>query len=156
MMWHLLQGLQVVGANHSSHTRVGHGLPPLGSRCLGPSVIPVHRWPQAPQMSAKKRELQPSTTHCCSHSPGNTPALLLPLPHIPGTTYTCLITVTSQGPATRSSLHHLPTGSCHCQGPSKQALATSPAHFLYLPGSTHSTLKIKSKLLQNTQGCSHI
>ena len=98
-----------------------------------------HLRPQSPQTSAKKRALQPSTTCCCSHSPGNTPALLQPLPKTPGATYTCLTTVTSQGPATRRSLHHLPAGPCHCQGPSNQALATRPAH-CHLPGSMCSTL----------------
>ena len=46
----------------------------------------------------------------------------------------CLtVTVTSQGPATTSCLRHLPVGPCHCQGPSNQDLAPSPAHCLSPP-----------------------
>ena len=59
-------------------------------------VSELHLQPQSPQVSAKKtktktkqktkqqqkkRALQPSTTHCCSHPPGNTPTLQLPLPN---------------------------------------------------------------------------
>ena len=43
-----------------------------------------------------------------------------------------------QGPAIRSRLHHLPMGPGHCQGLSNQALDTSPAHCLHLPGSNCS------------------
>ena len=97
-----------------------------------------------PQM----RALQLSTTCCCSHSPGNAHALLLPLPKALGTTYTCLsVTATSQGPATRSSLHHLSVSPHYYRGPSSQAQATGPAHCLYLLGHTHrpypSTTPIK-------------
>ena len=60
--------------------------------------------PQSPQRSAKKRTLQQSTTCCCSHPSGNTLALLLSRPNTLGSTHTYLINVTSQGPATRSSL----------------------------------------------------
>ena len=96
-----------------------------------------HLQPQSPQRSAQRRALQPSTTRCCSHSPGNTYTLLLPLPNTLGT---CLkLTATSQGPETRSSLHHLPVGPCYCQGPSNQALATILAHCPHLPWSTRST-----------------
>ena len=53
----------------------------------------------------QKREYSnPSTIHCCSHSLGNTPTLLLPLPNSPDNVNTCLITVPSQDPTTRSSL----------------------------------------------------
>ena len=117
------------------------------------SVSRHHLGPR--HLRSKNRALQPSTTCCCSHSPGNIPILLLPLPNVPGTTYTCLTTVTSQGPATRSTLLHLPMGPCRCQGPSNQALAATLAHCLHLPGNTHRTLEI-SMLLQNTQGCSCI
>ena len=79
-----------------------------------------------------------STMHYCFHSPGNAHILLLPLRNILGSTYTCLrITATFQGPVSRSSLCHLPAGPHYCQGPRNQALATSPAHCLYLPRSTH-------------------
>ena len=92
--------------------------------------------PKSPQGSAQRRALQTSTTHCCSHIPGNTPVLLLPLLNVLGAAYS-KVTATFQGPATRSSLCHLPIGPCHYQGPSNQVLATSPAHCLHLPGSTH-------------------
>ena len=75
---------------------------------------------------------QPNTTHC-PHSLGNARALLLPLPKALGTTYISLrVTSTSQGPETRSILHYLPGGPCHCQRPSNKALATGPAHCLHL------------------------
>ena len=65
-------------------------------------------------------------------------SLPLPLSNAPGAAYTCLrVTATSQDPATRSSLCHLPMGPCHCQRSSNQALATSHAH---LPESTFNTL----------------
>ena len=133
-----------------------------------------HLWPQSSQRSAKRRALQPITC-CYSHSPGKTHDLLLPLPNAPGAAYICLrVTAASQGPATRSSLHHLPVDPCYCQGPSNLALAASPAHCLHLSGSTctpyqgdnslHTlrketpsikTLmpKINSKASQATQGC---
>ena len=94
-MWLLLHDLQVVGTDHSNHLRNQRGvrvLPPLG-------------FCEQAQRLAKKRALQPSTTPCCSHSPGNTPALLLPMPNTLGTAYICLIIVASQDPATRNSLH---------------------------------------------------
>ena len=53
----------------------------------------------------------------------------------------CLrLITTSQGPATRSSLSHLPMDPCYYQESSNQALTTSPAHCLLLPGNTCSTL----------------
>ena len=110
-----------------------------------------HLWPQSPERSAQRKALQLSTTHCCSHSPRNTHTLLLPLPNVLGNTYTCLrITVTSQGPATRKSLCHLPAGACHYQEPSKQALATSPAHCFHLPGS-----KCKLYTSRGITDCTH-
>ena len=78
------------------------------------SVNRHHLWPQSPQKSAQKRALLLSTSSCCSHFPGNTHTLLLPLPNALGTTYSCLrVAATSQGLATRSSLSHFPAGSCH-------------------------------------------
>ena len=50
----------------------------------------------------KKRALQPSTIGYCSHSPGNTSILQLPLPKGLGGTQT-LVTVPSQDPTTRSN-----------------------------------------------------
>ena len=115
-----------------SDTRGRHGLPPVGA------VNRYHLQPQAPHWWAKKRALRASTTRCGSHLSGNTPTLQLPLPNAPGTTYTCLITITSQAPVTRSSLHHLLMGPCCCQVSSNQALAISPANCLHLPGSTYT------------------
>ena len=157
-MGHLLHDLQVVQANHSRHLNISSSQTPVLGMTFHHygSVNRLYLRPQATQRSAKKRALQLSTTHCCSHSPRNARALLLPLPNTQGTTYTCLITVTSQGPATRISLQHLPTGPCHCQGPNNKALATSTAHYHHLPGSMHRTLEIKSKLSQNIQKCSCI
>ena len=133
-----------------SDTRGGHGPPPLLVCEQAPPVVPV--------TSEDRKEEDTAIEH---HP------LLLSLPwehtHLaaatatcPGATYTFLITVTSQGPATRSSLCHLPVVLDSGKGPSNQALATSPAHCLHLPGSTHSALEIKRKLSQNTQGCSRI
>ena len=102
-MWHLLCDLQWQGRTTAiiSDTRGGHGPPTLGVCEQAPPAAPVT------SEFGKKWALQPSTTGCCSHSSGNTSALLLPLPNVLGTTYTCLITVTSQDPATRSSLHSI-------------------------------------------------
>ena len=68
------------------------------------SMNRVHLWPQSPQRSAIKRAPQLSTTCCCSHPPGNAPTLQLPLPNAPSCAHTCLITVISEDPTTRSSL----------------------------------------------------
>ena len=134
---HLLLGLQAAGANHLSHLRLQRW---AWSATMG-SLNRHHVRPQSPQRSAHRRATQPSTIHCCSHSPENTHTLLLPLPNAPGTTYTCLrITATSQSPATRSRLCHFPTCPCHSQGPRNQALATGPDHCLHVPGSMRNTL----------------
>ena len=122
-----------------SDTRGGHGPPPLLVCEQAPPVVPV--------TSEDRKEEDTAIEH---HP------LLLSLPwehtHLaaatatcPGATYTFLITVTSQGPATRSSLCHLPMDPSHCQESSNQGLGASPAHCLHLPGSMRSTLKIKTK-----------
>ena len=154
-MWHLLHDLQVQGETTAvnSDNRGGHGPSPLR--------VCEHTPPAAPGTTEFGKEESTATEHhlllLSPHSHGNTPALLLlSLPEALSTTYTCLITVTSQSPATRSSLHHLPMGPCHCQGSSNQALATSLAHCHHLPGSMHSTLKIKCNISQNTQGHTYI
>ena len=122
-----------------SDTRRRHGPPPLGV---------CEQVPPAALVTSDVSKEEGSATE---HHPlllsllGNTPALLLPLPNAPCTAYICQITVTSQGPASRSSMHHLPDGPCQCQETSNQTLATSPAHCFHLPGGTCSTLKIKSK-----------
>ena len=96
-----------------------------------------HLWPQSPLGSPKRRALQPSTTYC-PHSPENAHVLLLLLPKALGTAYTSpRVTATSQSSASLIILHHLPIGPRHCQGPSNQALAISPAHCLPLPGRKH-------------------
>lgn len=38
-----------------------------------------HLWLQSPQGTLQRRVLQPSSTHICSHAPGNAHDLLLPL-----------------------------------------------------------------------------
>ena len=97
----LLHNLQMVGTDHSSHLRNqrGYGQPPLGvNEQASPAILVTLQ-------VGKKRVLTPSTNHWYSHSPGNTPTLLLPLPYILGTAYICLITGTSQDLATSSSLY---------------------------------------------------
>ena len=113
---------------------------PLGVHEQAPPVAPV--------ISEVGTEEGIANTHCCSHTPGNAHILPLPLPNALGAAYTFLnlaatshsSAATSHSAATRRSLCNLPMGPCHCQGPSNQALATSPAHCLHLPGSMHSTL----------------
>ena len=123
-----------LGINHYSHLRLQRWAWPATTRG---SMNRYHLQPQLPQGSVRRWALQPSATHCCSHSSGNAHALLLPLPNGVGTAYTCMrVTATSQGPVTRSSLCHLPTGPCYCQVPSSQAVAASPAHCLHLLGSS--------------------
>ena len=64
--WSPLCNLQVAETNHSSYLRNQSGT-----------------WPQR---SVKKQALQPEPLiGCCSHSPGNTPTLLLPMLKAPGT-----------------------------------------------------------------------
>ena len=57
-------------------------LPPLGACEWAPSAAPVTSG------VSRKRALQPSTTHYCSHAPGNTLALQLPLQNTLGSTQT--------------------------------------------------------------------
>ena len=98
--WRHLHDLQMSGTNDSSHFRNQRGAWPTSTRgqWTGSTCSPSHLRDQQ-----KKRALQLTTTHWCSHSPGNTPALLPPLPNTPGSTHTWLITVTSQNPETRIS-----------------------------------------------------
>ena len=131
--------IQMVGGNHNSHLR--HQRWAFSANTRGS----VNRL-QVPERSVNKMALQLSTIHCWSHSPEYPSHQLLSLPNAPGTTNTCLMIVTPHGPATRSCMHHLPMGPCHCQGPSNQALATGTVHYLHLPGGMHNILKIKSKL----------
>ena len=124
-----------------SDSRGELGPPPLGFCEQALLVAPVT------SEAGTERALQLSTTCCCSHSSGDAHTLLLQLPNAPGATYFRLrVTSTSQGPATRNSLHHLPTRPCHCQGPSNQLLATSPAQCLSLPGRTCNTLSRNDSL----------
>ena len=81
--------------------------------------------PQSPQGSLLRRALQLSATHCL-HFPGNAHAPPFLQPKALGTALR--VTDTTQGPASRSSLHsHLPMGPHHCQGPGNQAPTTGPA-----------------------------
>ena len=98
-----------------SDTRHGCGLPPLGVCEQAPPVA------SGTSEVGKEEGIATNSTVSCSHSPENTPMQLRPLPNAPGTTYTCCITVTSQGSAKRSSLYHFSVGPCHCQRPSNQA-----------------------------------
>ena len=67
-----------------------------------------HWWPKSPQGSLPRRAPQPSATHC-PHFQRNAHTLLLLLTKALRTTYTSLrVIATPQGPATRSSLPHLP------------------------------------------------
>ena len=113
------------------------------------SVNRHHLQPQSPLGSLQWRALQSSTIHCGSHYPGKVHTLLLPLPKALGPACTSLrVTVTSQGPATRSSLCHIPMGPFHCQGPSNQALATVPAHTLYQGDNSLHTLRKETESIQ--------
>ena len=152
-----MHGLQVSGVNHSS--------------CLR---LQSH---QSPQRLIQRGAQQLRFTCSCSHSPGNTHTLLLPLPSTQGTTYTYLrVTATSQGHEIRSSLCHLPVGRHNCQGPRNQAMLLAPpiASISWqhaqntikgITSHTHrgkrqqaskpkAALTKKSKPSQSTQGCS--
>ena len=75
--------------------------------------------PSVPVTSGVTAEEDNTTNH---HSPVNAQILLLPLPKVLGTAYTSVrVVATSQGPATRISLYHLPMGPRHYQGPSNHA-----------------------------------
>ena len=43
-----------------------------------------HLWPQSSQRTPRRTALQSSTTCCCSHTPGNALALLMPLSNVLG------------------------------------------------------------------------
>ena len=64
-----------------SEARGRRGLPPLGACEWAPPATPVT---SGVGKKEKKRALQPITMRWCSHSPGNTPTLLLPLPNTLG------------------------------------------------------------------------
>ena len=109
-----------------SDSRCGHDFPPLGVCEQVPLVVPVTSG------SLQRWTLQWNATRC-SHSLGNTKVLLLPLSKALGATCTCLrITVTFQGSATGSNLHHLPIGPHPYQGPNG-----GHALCLHLPGGMH-------------------
>lgn len=61
-----------------SEARGRHGLTPLGACEWAPPVTPGT---SGVGKKGKMRVLQTSTIRCCSHSPGNTPILQLPLPN---------------------------------------------------------------------------
>ena len=69
----------------------------------------------------------------------NLHAPLLSLLKALGATYTSLRITDCHfpGPCHQKQPAPPPTGPCHCQEPSNQALPTSPAHGLHLPGSKH-------------------
>ena len=118
-----------------SDTRSGHGPPPLGVREQAPLVAPIISEGTTEEGTATEHHLlllslpweltHPiNATAKCSRQNLNLPEAHY---HFPG-------------PATRSSLNHLPAGPCYCQEPSNQALTTTSAHCLLLPGDTPSTL----------------
>lgn len=110
-----------------SDSRGGCRPPPPGVHEWVPPVPPVTSGVSAEEGTATESHLLLSLS-------GNAHTL----PNVLGAAYTCLkITATSQGPGARSSLCHLPRDLCHCQWPSYQALATSPAQCLHLPESMH-------------------
>ena len=115
---HFLSGISMMGCSLVWPTS-GGGKPPQPSQtpeldvaCHHEGSRNRHHWqPRSPQRSAQRKALQPSTTCCCSQSPGDAHTLLLPLPSVPGATYTWLrVTITCHGPAMRSILCHLPMG----------------------------------------------
>ena len=113
-------------------SRGGCGPPVLGVHEQAPSVTLVTSGISTEEDTAIKHH------HCCSHSPGNAHAWLLPPPNALSVAYTCLrVAATYKGPETRSSLYHLSGGAHYCQGPSNQALATRPARCLHLTRSMH-------------------
>ena len=78
----LLCELHVAGTHYSSHLRNQKEAWPAPHRGLGigSTCNPSHL-----RGRQKHRAPQPTTTCCCSHSPGNTPTLLLPLSNTLGT-----------------------------------------------------------------------
>ena len=77
----MIYGWQGQTAAVTLEARGRRGLPPLGACEWAPPVTPVT---SGVGKKEKKRALQPSTICCCSHSPGNTPTLQLPLPNALG------------------------------------------------------------------------
>ena len=78
-----MHDLQVAGTDCGGHLRGQREawLGPLGAWEWAPHVTPVT---SGVDKREKKRALQPSTIHCCSHFHRNTPALQLPLPNALG------------------------------------------------------------------------
>ena len=127
-----------------SDSRVGHGPPQLGVHEQAPLVAPITSEDITEGTVTKHHPRLLSVPWELTHT------LLLPLPNALSTVLISLrFITTSQGPATRSSLHHHPVGPGYSQEPSNQALTTSPAHCLLLPGNTLSTL------IKGITACSH-
>ena len=114
-----------------SDSRGGYGQVPLGAHGEASPAAAVTSEVSTEEVSATEHH-----SLLLSLPWEHTYTLVLPLPNVLSTTYTGLRhNATFQGPATRSSLCHLPTGPCHCRGPSNQA--TNPAHCLHLHGSKY-------------------
>ena len=131
-VWAMDRWLWEAGANHHNHLRLQRwAWPPLIGICAQASPVAL----VASGISADAEEGNATECHPLLLSlPWECTHMLLLLPNALGATYTSLsVTATSKAPATKSSLHHLPMGPCHCQGPSNQALATRPVHCLHSP-----------------------
>ena len=114
---HLLHGLGLWGENHYSHLRLQrwHGLPPLG---IGE---------QAPSAALVTSEVGTEKGTSIEHD-----ILLFSYPwECSGPTAAvdkcsgCCLHLSEGHCHFTSSLYHLPTGPCHCQGPTNQALDSS-------------------------------
>ena len=133
---HLLYRLWVVGTNCHSHLRLDRWAWPttLGVHEQATPVVPVTSGIATDKGTATEYHLLLfSLPWKCTH-----PAVKL-LPKALGAAYICpSVTANSQGPATRSSLHHLPEGPHHWQGIQRTDTGYRPCHFLHLPVSTCS------------------
>ena len=96
----LLCELHVAGTHYSSHLRNQKEAWPAPHRGLGigSTCNPSHL-----RGRQKHRAPQPTTTCCCSHSPGNTPTLLLPLSNTMGSAHTCLPMSLPRNPQRRAA-----------------------------------------------------
>ena len=133
--------------NHHRHLRLlsRWGPPPLG---IHEQALPQ---PQSPLGSPQRKALQPS--HVLPAIPWEHTYPAVASAKGPGLCLHTFLrdTATSQGPAAKSSLHHLPTIPHHCQGPSNQALVSS--HCLHL-GSKHRPYNITPPI-KGIIACTH-
>ena len=153
-----------------SDSRGGHGPPPLGICEQTPPMATVT------SEVTKQKGTATTTTHCCSHTPGNPHILPLPLPNTPGATYICL-TVTDttkvlqlgaawatflwvfaivKGPVTRHWLLALPTASISLEAHEAPYQGDDSLHTLRKREKASKkaacTPKLNRKPSQDTQG----